>query len=296
MGLPLLATNDVYFATRDMYEAHDVLLCIDQAVLFTDADRRRVTPEHYFKSAAEMRALFADLPEAIDNTLTVARRCAYRAPMRDPILPRFTAEDGTEEPQLLQTMAREGLEERLLAHVLKDGMDDAAVEETARPYREGLEFEIGVITKMGFAGYFLIVADFIQWAKRQDIPVGPGRGSGAGSLVSWALKITDLDPLRFGLLFERFLNPERVSMPDFDIDFCQEQRDRVIRYVQEKYGHDQVAQIITFGKLQARAVIRDVGRVLRCPMARSTGCARLVPNNPANPPSLAEALEGRAAP
>jgi DNA polymerase-3 subunit alpha len=188
-------------------------------------------------------------------------------------------------------MAAEGLEKRLLAHVFGDEMDEAAQAEAAKPYRDGLDFELGVVIEMGFAGYFLIVADFIQWAKREGIPVGPGRGSGAGSLVAWALEITDLDPLRFGLLFERFLNPERVSMPDFDIDFCQDQRDRVIRYVQEKYGHDQVAQIITFGKLQARAVLRDVGRVLAMPYGQVDRLSKLVPYNPANPVSLEQALE-----
>ncbi len=291
LELPLVATNDVYFASPDMHEAHDALLCIDQGVPLSEANRRRVTAEHYFKTAAEMRALFEDLQEAIDNTLVVARRTAFRTPMREPILPRFTAKDGREEPEFLREMARDGLERRLEAHVFGAEMDEAARAEAAKPYRDGLAFELGVIIEMGFAGYFLIVADFIQWAKREGIPVGPGRGSGAGSLVAWGLEITDLDPLRFGLLFERFLNPERVSMPDFDIDFCQDQRDRVIRYVQDKYGHDQVAQIITFGKLQARAVLRDVGRVLAMPYGQVDRLSKLVPYNPANPVDLAEALK-----
>jgi len=291
LELPLVASNDVYFAHRELYEAHDALLCIEQGVLLSERARWRVTPEHCFKSAAEMRALFEDLPEAVANTVTIARRCAYRVPKRQPILPRFSAADGRGEPELMREMAEQGLEERLRDHVFTEEMSSAQRESAAAPYRQGLAFELDVISSMGFAGYFLIVADFIQWAKREAIPVGPGRGSGAGSLVAWSLKITDLDPLRFGLLFERFLNPERVSMPDFDIDFCQDQRDQVIRYVQEKYGHDQVAQIITFGKLQARAVLRDVGRVLALPYGQVDRLCKLVPYNPANPISLGQALE-----
>ncbi len=295
LELPLIATNDVYFATPDMHEAHDALLCIDQGTTLGEDDRRRVTAEHYFKPAGEMRAMFSDLPEAVDNTLVVARRCAYRAPLREPILPRFAA-PGEDEAELLRRTAREGLEARLATPAIRaaiGGTDESATAgaDPLAPYRERLAFELGVIVEMGFAGYFMIVADFVQWAKREGIPVGPGRGSGAGSVVAWALGITDLDPLRFGLLFERFLNPDRVSMPDFDIDFCQDQRDRVIHYVQEKYGHDQVAQIITFGKLQARAVLRDVGRVLAMPYGQVDRLSKLVPNNPANPVSLAQALE-----
>ena len=292
LELPLVATNDVYFASRDMHEAHDVLLCIDQGVTIGVEDRLRVTAEHYFKSAAEMRELFADLPEAIDNTLVVACRCAYRAPERDPILPSFGDGAGEDEPTLMRRMAEEGLEARLEAHVFGPEVDEAARAEAAEPYRERLAFELDVIINMGFSGYFLIVADFIQWAKAHGVPVGPGRGSGAGSAVAWALKITDLDPLQFNLLFERFLNPDRISMPDFDIDFCQEKRDRVIHYVQEKYGHEQVAQIITFGKLQARAVLRDVGRVLEMPYGQVDRLCKLVPNNPANPVTLAQAIDG----
>ncbi|MDP6814420.1 MAG: DNA polymerase III subunit alpha, partial [Alphaproteobacteria bacterium] len=287
--LPLVATNDVYFADRAMYEAHDALLCIAQRATVGQTDRLRLTPEHYFRSTREMRELFADLPEAVDNTIVIARRCAFRVPTHRPILPRYEG-GADDERAAMRAMAEAGLEERLGAIVGGDGLDAAARQEAARPYRERLAFELDVIADMGFAGYFLIVADFIQWAKAQDIPVGPGRGSGAGSVVAWAMKITDLDPLRFGLLFERFLNPERVSMPDFDIDFCQDQRDQVIRYVQGKYGHDQVAQIITFGKLQARAVLRDVGRVLEMPFGLVDRLCKMVPNNPANPLTLQEAL------
>ena len=294
-GVPLLATNDVHFADADMFEAHDALLCIADGAYVSQGERRRLSPEHRFKTPVEMKALFADLPEAVANTLVVARRCAYMAPLRDPILPRYT--DGADaaaggEADILATEARAGLEARLAAHVWTPEMDVAAREAAARPYRERLDHELAIINQMGFPGYFLIVADFIRWAKRHGVPVGPGRGSGAGSVVAWALTITELDPLRFGLLFERFLNPERVSMPDFDIDFCQDKRDLVIRYVQEKYGAAQVAQIITFGKLQARAVMRDVGRVLEMPYGQVDRLCKMVPNNPANPVNLAEAIKG----
>ena len=251
------------------------------------SDRRRLTPEHFFRPAAEMRALFADLPEACDNTLVIARRCAFIPQPQRPILPAFPTPEG----QRRGDDAARGGARRARCPAGGAGIDEAA----AQPYRERLEFELDMIVETGFAGYFLIVADFIQWAKRQGIPVGPGRGSGAGSVVAWALTITDLDPLRFGLLFERFLNPERVSMPDFDIDFCQDRRDEVIRYVQQKYGRDRVAQIITFGKLQARAVLRDVGRVLGMPYGQVDRLCKLVPNNPAHPVSLAQGDRRRAA-
>jgi DNA polymerase-3 subunit alpha len=292
--LPLVATNEAFFADRGMYEAHDALLCIAGGAYVSQADRRRLTPEHYFKSAAEMRALFADLPEAVDNTLVIARRCACMPEPRDPILPVYTKLGGR-KIEALQDLAARGLEARLEAQVITEGMDEAARDEAAKPYRERLDYELGVIEQMGFPGYFLIVADFIQWTKNHDIPVGPGRGSGAGSVVAWALTITDLDPLRWGLLFERFLNPERVSMPDFDIDFCMDRRDEVLDYVQKEYGADRVAQIITFGKLQARAVLRDVGRVLELPYPLVDRICKLVPNNPASPVTLSEAINGEPA-
>jgi DNA polymerase III subunit alpha len=290
LDLPLVATNEPYFPTPDDYEAHDALLCIADGAYVHQDDRRKVTPDHYFKSADEMASLFRDLPEAIENTIEIARRCAFRPRFRDPILPRYVeegaaanADDAVKaEAMELERQAREGLKDRLRTIEL------AAPEED---YWTRLKIELDIINRMGFPGYFLIVSDFIKWAKGQHIPVGPGRGSGAGSLVAWSLTITDLDPLRFGLLFERFLNPERVSMPDFDIDFCQDRRDEVIRYVQEKYGRDRVAQIITFGKLQARAVLRDVGRVLNMPFMQTDRICKLVPNNPANPVTLAEALQ-----
>ena len=293
-GLPLVATNECFFADDGMYEAHDALLCIAGGVTVAEENRRRATPEHRFKSAAEMRALFADLPDAVDNTLTIARRCGFLLKPRKPVLPAFPTAAGRTEAEELRAQAVAGLEARF-AHMLRPEMDAAARAETERLYRERLDFELGVIVGMKFPGYFLIVADFIQWAKGQGIPVGPGRGSGAGSLVAWALTITDLDPIRFGLIFERFLNPERVSMPDFDIDFCQDRRDEVIAYVQQRYGRERVAQIITFGKLQARAVLRDVGRVLQMPYGQVDRICKMVPNNPANPVTLAQAIAGEPA-
>ncbi len=276
-GLPLVATNDVHFPGSDMYEAHDALICIAEGTYVDQqADRRRFTQQHYFKSPAEMAALFADLPEAVENTMEIARRCAYAAERRDPILPRF-AVDEVEE---LRRQAREGLEARL-----------AAMEPSAprADYEGRLAFELDTIERMGFPGYFLIVADIIKWAKGNAIPVGPGRGSGAGSLVAYALTITDLDPLRYSLFFERFLNPERVSMPDFDIDFCMDRREEVIRYVQEKYGSDRVAQIITFGALLSKAAVRDVGRVLQMPYGQVDRLSKLVPVEGVRPVSIARA-------
>ncbi|HJN61822.1 MAG TPA: DNA polymerase III subunit alpha, partial [Alphaproteobacteria bacterium] len=290
-GLPLLATNDVYFGPRDKYQAHDALMCIAEGAHIDDQERTRLTPDHCFRAAEDMCELFADLPEAVDNTLTVARRCAFMAPEHAPILPAFPMADGMSEAGALRAQAEDGLNRRLERNVYKADMPDEEREAAAKPYRQRLDFELGVITDMKYPGYFLIVAEFIHWAKSENIPVGPGRGSGAGSVVAWALTITDLDPLRFGLLFERFLNPERVSMPDFDIDFCQERRDRVIEHVCEKYGRDRVAQIITFGKLQARAVIRDVGRVMDLPYRQVDRLSKLVPYNPANPVGLQQAID-----
>ena len=281
--VPLVATNDCYFMERKAHEAHDALLCIADGRYVSEDDRRRVTEEHYFKSSEEMCALFADIPEAIENTRVIAQRCAFLLEPIAPILPAFDTAGGRSEFEELKAQAIEGLEWRLsMAGELIHDHDE---------YMQRLDFELGIINEMGFPGYFLIVSDFIKWAKAENIPVGPGRGSGAGSVVAWALKITDLDPLELGLLFERFLNPERVSMPDFDIDFCQERREEVIRYVQDKYGRDRVAQIITFGKLQARAVVRDVGRVLQMPYGQVDRLSKMIPNNPANPVTLQEALD-----
>jgi len=290
--VPLVATNEAFFGSANMYDAHDALLCIATGTVVADRQRKRLSPEFRFKNPAEMKALFADLPEAIENTLAIARRCSVMADARKPMLPPYVGPSGRSEADEIRHLSLAGLEDRLARHVFAPAASAAEREAAAKPYRDRLEFELGVIVQMGFAGYFLIVADFINWAKGNGIPVGPGRGSGAGSVVAWSLSITDLDPLRWGLLFERFLNPERVSMPDFDIDFCQDRRDEVIAYVRNRYGRERVAQIITFGKLQARAVVRDVGRVLQMPRGQVDRIAKLVPYNPANPVTLQQAIDG----
>ncbi len=284
-SLPLVATNEVYFASASDHEAHDALICIAEGAVIGDGARRQLAPEHRFKTRAEMLALFADLPEATRNTIEIALRCAYRPLTRKPLLPRFSATGAPDgEARALRREAEAGLQARIDAHGLTLGY-------TIDNYRQRLAFELDVIIKMKFAGYFLIVSDFIRYAKAQGIPVGPGRGSGAGSLVAYALTITDLDPIRFGLLFERFLNPERISMPDFDIDFCQDRRDEVIAYVRRRYGADKVAQIITFGSFLARGVMRNVGRVLEMPLGQVDRLAKLVPQNPAAPVSLKQAID-----
>src|ERR1700686_1266575 len=277
-GLPLVATNEPYFATSDDYEAHDALLCIAGGRLIAETERDQLTADHRFKTRAEMAVLFADIPAALHPTP------AKRTLPRCRVGPTANSADAlSEEAAELRRQAEEGLNNRLRVHGLAQGTSE-------EDYQARLAFELDVITRMQYPGYFLIVADFIKWAKAEGIPVGPGRGSGAGSLVAYALTITDLDPIRFGLLFERFLNPERVSMPDFDIDFCQDRRDEVIRYVQERYGRDHVAQIITFGTLQARGVLRDVGRVLQMPYGQVDKLCKLVPQNPASPVTLAAAI------
>ncbi|UUL83418.1 DNA polymerase III subunit alpha [Sphingomonas qomolangmaensis] len=310
--LPLVATNPSCFAEADFHAAHDAMLCIASSSYVMSEDRTRSSPEAWMKPAQEMERQFADLPEALANTLVVAQRCAVAAPYRKPILPSL-AGDREGEATKLRDDARAGLEARL-AKILaieaakQEPFASSEVEKPApdqgfstaletngdrfQPYRDRLEFELDVIVGMGFPGYFLIVADFIKWAKDNGIPVGPGRGSGAGSVVAWALTITDLDPMKLGLLFERFLNPERVSMPDFDIDFCETRRGEVIRYVQQKYGSDHVAQIITFGKLKARAVLKDTGRVLQMSYGQVDRLAKLVPNHPTDPWTLERAING----
>ena len=275
----MVATNDAYFPKQKLYEAHDALICIKEGAYVDQQDgRRRLTPQHYFKSPEEMVTLFADLPEAIENTVEIAKRCAFMAYRRDPILPKF-ADDEVEE---LRRQANAGLQARLavIPHAV-----------TVEEYQERLDFELNIIEGMGFPGYFLIVADFIKWSKDNEIPVGPGRGSGAGSLVAYALTVTDLDPLRYSLLFERFLNPERVSMPDFDIDFCMDRREEVIRYVQEKYGRDKVGQIITFGALLSKAAVRDIGRVLQMPYGQVDRLSKMIPVEGVKPVSIEKALK-----
>ncbi|MFL0356440.1 DNA polymerase III subunit alpha [Erythrobacter sp. GH1-10] len=284
--IPLVATNPANFAEPHMHKAHDAMLCIANSTYIENDDRPHTNRDAFVKSANMMEELFADLPEAVENTLVIAQRCAYAPPYRDPILPSL-AGDLEGEARMLAEQSRAGLEARLQPY------EDLS-EDQRKEYFDRLDYEIEIIVGMGFPGYFLIVADFIQWAKEQGIPVGPGRGSGAGSIVAWALTITDLDPIQLGLLFERFLNPERVSMPDFDIDFCETRRGEVIRYVQAKYGADHVAQIITFGKMKARAVLRDCGRILQMSYGQVDRLCKMVPNHPTDPWTLPRALNGAA--
>ncbi|NML45113.1 DNA polymerase III subunit alpha [Ramlibacter sp. G-1-2-2] len=288
LNLPVVATHPVQFTQEDGYEAHEARVCISEGEILGNQRRvRKFTREQYFKTQAQMEALFADLPSAITNTLEIARRCNLTLELGKPRLPNFPTPNGMPIDEYFRYASHEGLKERLVHLFPKE-----EEREKQRPrYVERLEFELGTILKMGFPGYFLIVGDFIGWAKNNGCPVGPGRGSGAGSLVAYALKITDLDPLQYNLLFERFLNPERVSMPDFDIDFCQGNRDRVIEYVKDKYGRDAVSQIATFGTMAARAAVRDVGRVLDMSYTFCDGISKLIPNKPGTHVTIAEAME-----
>ena len=302
LNLPVVATHPVQFLAEDDYESHEARVCISEGEILGNQRRvRKFTRDQYFKSTAEMQTLFADVPSALANSVEIAKRCNLSLVLGKPQLPNYPTPitDGKPMPieDYFRLLSVEGLEERLV-HLYPDPVK----REAERPrYAERLEFEINTILNMGFPGYFLIVGDFINWAKKNGCPVGPGRGSGAGSLVAYSLKITDLDPLQYNLLFERFLNPERVSMPDFDIDFCQTNRDRVIDYVKDKYGRDAVSQIATFGTMAARAAIRDVGRVLDMSYTFCDGISKLIPNKPGQhitidgaikaEPILAERLE-----
>lgn len=290
MNLPCVATSEAWFLDASYAPAHDVLLCIAEGVTLGHERRKRTDPSGYLKSPEEMRALFSDVPGALDTTIEIARRCSYIIQKVDPVLPAFPTKEGRSEAEELRAQALEGLDIRLSA-VAFDAETGLSPHGFKRDdYDKRLDYELGVIENMGFPGYFLIVADFIGWSKKNDIPVGPGRGSGAGSLVAWSLTITDLDPLRYGLFFERFLNPERVSMPDFDIDFCQERREEVIDYVRRKYGADRVSQIGTLGTLQARAAVRDTGRVMQIPFPVVDRYAKLVPGTSAQHIPLAEGI------
>ena len=290
-NIAIVATNQAYFVGANMYEPHDALMCMADSTYVTVTERRKFNAEYRFKTAEEMIEQFKDLPEAIENTVNIARRCSTRVREIDPLLPNFADGSGISESDMLKNDSEAALRVRLDNKATEEGLTPGKDQEWEKPYWDRLDFELGVINQMGFPGYFLIVADFIQWAREHDIPVGPGRGSGAGSVVAWVLQITDLDPLRFSLLFERFLNPERISMPDFDIDFCQDKRELVIKYVQEKYGHDRVAQIITFGKLQARAVVKACGRVLQQHHGATDRLSKMIPNDPGNAMTLQEAID-----
>ncbi|MEO1202884.1 MAG: DNA polymerase III subunit alpha, partial [Pseudomonadota bacterium] len=277
-GTPVVASNDVRFVEADGFEAHEARVCIHDGLTLSDANRpKQYSDQQYLKSSADMAECFADIPSAIENALEIARRCSLDLELGKSVLPAFPVPEGQDEEQYLENVSREGLARELETIYSRDGIAESDRDTVARPYYQRLETELEVIRGMGFPGYFLIVADFIRWAKENDVPVGPGRGSGAGSLVAWVLGITSLDPLEHDLLFERFLNPERVSMPDFDVDFCMEGRDAVIDYVAERYGRNRVAQIITFGTMAAKAVIRDTGRVLGQPYGFVDRIAKQVP-------------------
>ena len=291
-NIPLVATNEAFFFDADMYEAHDALVCIAAGEYVANDNRKKFSPNNRLRSPEEMVELFKDLPEAVESTITIAKRCNYLSEKVQPLLPIFECPEGKTQDEYIDEQARNGLHKRLEDHVYFEGMTAEQKAEIDQRYFERLDYELSVIKKMGFPGYFLIVADFIQWSKNHGVPVGPGRGSGAGSIVAWSLRITDLDPLKLDLLFERFLNPERVNMPDFDVDFCQENRGKTIEYVQEKYGFDHVAQIITYGKLQSKAVIRDVARVLQMPYSQADKISKMIPAGAQGKnPTLQEALD-----
>ena len=291
-NIPLVATNEAYFMNADMYEAHDALICIAEGEYVANENRRKFSPNNRLRSAEEMIELFKDLPEAIENTVNIAMRCNFISQKVQPLLPIFECPGGRTQDEFITEEAYKGLNERMKIHVYYEGMTADEKKEIDEKYYARLEYELSVIKKMGFPGYFLIVSDFIRWSKGHGVPVGPGRGSGAGSIVAWSLKITDLDPIKLDLLFERFLNPERVNMPDFDVDFCQENRYKTIEYVQNKYGFDHVAQIITYGKLQAKNVIRDVARVLQMPYAQADKISKMIPPGvQGKNPTLKESLE-----
>lgn len=291
-NIPLVATNEAFFFDVDMYEAHDALVCIAAAEYVANDNRKKFSPNNRLRPENEMVELFADLPEALANTVNIAKRCCYLSEKVKPLLPIFECPGGLSQDDYIDQEARKGLDARMRKHVYFEGMTAEQKEELDKKYYARLEYELSVIKKMGFPGYFLIVADFIQWSKGHGVPVGPGRGSGAGSIVAWSLRITDLDPIKLDLLFERFLNPERVNMPDFDVDFCQENRGKTIEYVQNKYGFDHVAQIITYGKLQSKAVIRDVARVLQMPYSQADRISKMIPPGvQGKNPTLQESLD-----
>ena len=290
--IPLVATNEAFFFDADMYEAHDALACIAAGEYVANDNRKKFSPNNRLRSEAEMIELFSDLPEAVESTVRIAERCNYLSKKVNPLLPIFECPDGKTQDEFITEEAYKGLDERMKAQVYFEGMTPEEKAEIDERYYARLEYELSVIKKMGFPGYFLIVSDFIRWSKGHGVPVGPGRGSGAGSIVAWSLKVTDLDPLKLDLLFERFLNPERINMPDFDVDFCQENRYKTIEYVQNKYGFDHVAQIITYGKLQSKAVIRDVARVLQMPYAQADRISKMIPPGvQGKNPTLQESLD-----
>jgi DNA polymerase III subunit alpha len=287
-SLPLLASHEVYYLDQSMHEAHDAYLCVGEKTYINAKDRRKYTDEHYLKSSNEMKELFKDIPEAFENNVNFPLRISYRPKYSSPVLPNIQTSELKDVNQLLTHQSFDGLKEKLMEYVfpIADTKDKKKLEEL---YKKRLEHEISIISKMNYSSYFLIVSDYIKWAKSNNIPVGPGRGSGAGSLVAWVLSITDIDPIKFDLIFERFLNPDRISMPDFDIDFCEEKRDLVLQYLKKKYGKG-VAHIITFGKLKSRMAFRDIGRVLGLPYGHVDFLCKMIPFDPSRPMSLKESI------
>ena len=285
--IPIIATNEVYYLNKEMHEAHDALMCIGQKTYINDQKRLKLTDNHYFKSSTEMSEIFKDLPEALENNYNLPYRCDFRPITSKPILPKISTNTVSVDDKLKKD-SFDGLEEKFKKdpELIKKISNNIEIIEN---YKDRLNHEIKIITEMNYSGYFLIVSDYIKWAKDNNIPVGPGRGSGAGSLVAWCLSITDVDPIKFNLIFERFLNPDRISMPDFDIDFCEEKRDQVFKYLTTKYK-DSVAHIITFGKLKARMVIRDVGRVLGLPYGFIDSICKMIPFDPSRPLTLQESI------
>ena len=290
LQIPIIATNEVFYLTKDMHEAHDALICIGNKTYVNEKNRVRYTSEHYLKSDIEMSKLFADIPEALENNYNFPFRCNFRPLFSKPILPNISSSEGGDASDIIKKESLDGLKKKFIRFFnLKD--DEIKKNEQFIIYKDRLDHELEIIIKMEYASYFLIVSDYIKWAKNNDIPVGPGRGSGAGSLVAWCLSITDVDPIKYNLIFERFLNPDRISMPDFDIDFCEEKRDLVFEYLTKKYK-DSVAHIITFGKLKARMVIRDVGRVLGLAYGFVDSISKMIPFDPSRPQSLSECIAG----
>ena len=290
LEIPIIATNEVFYLNKDMYEAHDALICIGNKTYVNDKTRIKFSDQHYFKTNSEMSTLFADLPEALENNYNFPFRCNFRPLFSNPILPNISSEKGGNADDILRKDSLHGLKIKF-DKIFKIKNNDLDNNKIFLEYKDRLDHELSIIIEMKYASYFLIVSDYIKWAKNNDIPVGPGRGSGAGSLVAWCLSITDVDPIKFNLIFERFLNPDRISMPDFDIDFCEDKRDLVFEYLTKKYK-DSVAHIITFGKLKARMVIRDVGRVLGLPYGFVDSISKMIPFDPSRPQSLSECIAG----
>ncbi len=287
-NIPIIASHEVFYLDKSMYEAHDALICIGKKTYVNEKNRIKLSNQHYFKTSEEMSDLFSDLPEALENNYNFPFRCHFRPIHSNPILPNIGSEKGVDPNVFLKKESNEGLIDKFL-NIFKFKKDEIYNDDKYKKYKKRLEHEIKIIQEMNYSSYFLIVSDYIKWAKNNNIPVGPGRGSGAGSLVAWCLSITDIDPIKFNLIFERFLNPERISMPDFDIDFCEEKRDLVFKYLNEKYKNS-VAHIITFGKLKARMVIRDVGRVLGLPYGFVDSICKMIPFDPSRPMSLTECI------